>query len=413
MVERNYEIHDKEMLSIIWAMEEWRHFLEGTEHGFEVWTDHKNLEYFRSAKKLNRRQAQWSLFLARFDFVLHHKPRRSMGKLDALSRRANHGDGSDDNSDLTLLTPGFIAVQALEGLEVVGEERELLKDIHRSTKEGDHEEAVAKVVKGLMATHTWSIHSAEWTFVDGVLYFQGKIYVLDTFDLCWHIVSLCHDTRQAGHPGRWKTLELVSCNYWWLQRSQYVGRYISTCDLCLRTKAHWHPPVGELHPLLILDTPWDTISVDFIVKLLDSAGYDVVMVVVDSVTKRAHFMPTFTTVNAARMAQLFIQQVWKHHGLPRKVVSNRGPQFVAEFTQELYWMLGIKLAATTAYHPQGDGQTECVNQELKQYLRLFFNQQQDDWTDLLLLAEFQYNNHVHSSMHHPPFLLESSPPHGL
>ena len=84
-VERNYEIHDKEMLAIIRALEEWRHFLEGAEHPFEVWTDHKNLEYFRSAKKLNRRQARWSLFLARFDFALHHRPGKTMGKSDALS----------------------------------------------------------------------------------------------------------------------------------------------------------------------------------------------------------------------------------------------------------------------------------------------------------------------------------------
>ena len=89
------------------------------------------------------------------------------------------------------------------------------------------------------------------------------------------------------------------------------------------------------------------------------------------------------------------------------MVSDRGLQFVAEFTRELYWILRIKLAATTAYHPQGDGQTECVNQELEQYLRLFVNQRQDDWTDLLPLAEFQYNNHVHASTQYPPFLLES------
>ena len=94
-------------------------------------------------------------------------------------------------------------------------------------------------------------------------------------------------------------------------------------------------------------------------------------------------MPTFMTVTAAGMARLFIQHVWKHHGLPRKVVSDCGPQFVAEFTQELYRILGIKLAATTAYHPQGDRQTEHINQELEQYLCLFVNQRQDDWMDLL------------------------------
>jgi transposase InsO family protein len=262
-------------------------------------------------------------------------------------------------------------------------------------------------VKELKSTRSRSVRSAEWTLIDEVLYFRGKVYVPDSLDLRRRIVSLCHDTRLAGHAGRWKTLELVSRNYWWPQMSRYVRKYVSTCDPCLRMKAQRHQPVGELHPLPIPDTPWDTISVDFIVELPDSAGHNAIMVVVDSVTKRAHFVPTFTTVSAAGTARLFIQQVWKHHGLPRKVVSDRGPQFVAEFTQELYRMLGIKLAATTAYHPQGDGQTERVNQELEQYLRLFVNQRQDDWTDLLPLAEFQYNNHIHSSTQHPPFLLES------
>jgi len=131
------------------------------------------------------------------------------------------------------------------------------------------------------------------------------------------------------------------------------------------------------------------------------------MVIVDSITKRAHFVSTVTTISAAGAAHLFLNRVWKHHGLPRRVISDRGPQFVAEFTWELYWLLGIKLAATTAYHPQGDGQKERVNQELEQYLRLFTNQRQDDWVRLLPFAEFQYNNQVHSSTQHPPFLLDT------
>jgi ribonuclease HI len=131
--ERNYEIHDKEMLAIIRALEEWQHFLKGAPHKVEIWTDHKNLEYFMSAKKLNRRQARWSLTLARFDFVMHHRPRKSMGKSDALSRRADHGSSSDDNRDITLLTPNFFAARALEGVEVEGQERELLKLIRKET----------------------------------------------------------------------------------------------------------------------------------------------------------------------------------------------------------------------------------------------------------------------------------------
>lgn len=117
-------------------------------------------------------------------------------------------------------------------------------------------------------------------------------------------------------------LELASRNYWWPQMSQYVGKYVSTCDPCMWTKAQIHLPVGELHPLPIPETPWDTISVDFIVELPQSEGYDAVMVVVDSLTKRAHFLPTFTTLSASGTAQLFTRHVWKHHGLPWKVISD-------------------------------------------------------------------------------------------
>ncbi|GLB40104.1 putative retrotransposable element tf2 155 kda protein type 1-like [Lyophyllum shimeji] len=142
-VERNYEIHDKEMLAIIRALEEWRHFLEGARHKVEIYMDHKNLEYFLTAKKLNRRQARWSRYLANFDFVLHHRPGRSMGKPDVLSRRPDHGDGSSDNADIVLLKPEFFAVRALQGLIAAGEEDKILRDMRRGNHEGAHEDVVA------------------------------------------------------------------------------------------------------------------------------------------------------------------------------------------------------------------------------------------------------------------------------
>jgi len=143
-VERNYEIHDKEMLAIIRALEEWRHFLEGATHPVEIWTDHKNLKYFMTAKKLNRRQARWSLHLARFDFLLHHCLGRTMGKLDALLRRANHGNGASDNENIVLLRPEFLAVRALEGVELTGAEQKILSNIRKRNRNGDQEEPIAK-----------------------------------------------------------------------------------------------------------------------------------------------------------------------------------------------------------------------------------------------------------------------------
>jgi len=143
------------------------------------------------------------------------------------------------------------------------------------------------------------------------------------------------------------------------------------------------------------------------VELPLSSGHNTIMTVVDSVSKRAHFIPTHTTVTAEGAAWLFLHQVWKLHGLPKYIVSDCRPQFVACFTRELYCLLGIRLVSSTAWHPQTDGQTEHVNQELDQYLQLFVNEWQDNWYDLLSMAEFQHNNHIHSATQQPLFLLDT------
>jgi hypothetical protein len=149
------------------------------------------------------------------------------------------------------------------------------------------------------------------------------------------------------------------------------------------------------------------ISVDFIVKLPESHRYDAIMCVVNSLTKRAHFIPTHTTLNAEGTALLFFKKVWKHHGTPRVVVSEQGPQFVAAFTRELYKHLGIKLALSMAYHPQTDGQTKHVNQVIEGYLRTFTSRRQDNWDDLLPSGKFHYNNSVHLSTQQTPFMLNT------
>jgi len=159
---------------------------------------------------------------------------------------------------------------------------------------------------------------------------------------------------------------------------RYISQYVSTCDLYLQTKPWRHSPVGELQPLSIPDAQWDTLSINFVVELPESSRHDAVMTIVDSVSREVYFIPIHTTVTVEEAARLFLHHVWKLYGLLKRVVSDRGPQFVASFTKELYRLLGIRLSSSTAWHPQTDRQTEHVNQELNQFLCLFVNKRQDD-----------------------------------
>ena len=167
------------------------------------------------AKKLNHCQACWSLYLARFNFLLHHCPKHTMGKPDTLSRRADYGNGASDNENIVLLRLESLAVCALEGVQLTGKKQRILSDICKENCNGDQEESIAKVARELWGSANEVVYSSEWSNIDGLLWFREKIYVLWNPNLCRQIIALCHDTPITGHPGCWKILELVSQNYWW------------------------------------------------------------------------------------------------------------------------------------------------------------------------------------------------------
>ena len=299
--------------------------------------DHNDLEYFWTSKKLNQRQARWSLYLSWFDFTLHHHLGKTMGKMDGLSwRRLDPGSGASDNSDIILLQPELFTIQALEGLTSEGEEHDIFQDIWCSLQDGDPEEPVTWAVTELQKGNSRSVQSSEWSKLQGLPHFWGKIYVPKDMDLQRCIVSQHYDTQISGNAGRWKILELVARNYWWPQMSRYIGQYVKTCDLYLRMKTWRQPPMGELVPLPIPEHHWDTISLNFIVELPESSEYDAVMNVVDSFSKRTHLISTNTIITALRAAQFYLWHIWKHYGLLKQVVSDWGLQFVTEFTWELY-----------------------------------------------------------------------------
>ena len=401
--ERNYEIYDKELLAIIRALEEWRHHLEGAEHKITILTDHKNLEYFEKAQTLTRRQARWSLFLTRFDFEIQHRPGRMGGKPDQLSRRVDHEPTVRDNEGQILLKPEVFKIKAMKrGHKSTLNDHPILKRIRTSNLLDDsvrvalesiQNKAPRKLRKGL----------EDWNTEEGLILYKGKIYVPNDTDIRREIVRLHHDLPHAGHTGTFKTIELVSRNYWWPGMTTYIKKYVETCDRCLRKKNFNRKPPGPMQTIPTDNRPWGTVTNDFIVQLPQSKGKDAIWVVADHTLKEAHFIPIKSDIDTEETIDLYLNHVWRLHGLPDKMISDRGPQFVSKLMKGLFERLGIEGATSTAYHPQTDGQSERINQELEQYLRIFCNYRQDDWVDYVAMAEFAYNNHNHSTTKHSPF----------
>jgi len=186
-----------------------------------------------------------------------------------------------------------------------------------------------------------------------------------------------------------------------------VERYVEGCDLCQRMKNRTEEVAGKLKLSEVLEKLWTHLMVDFIMKLLVVARKDTILVVCDRLSKMMHFVATTEETSAEGLARLFRDNMWKLHGLPESVVSDRGPQFAAELTKELNRMLGIETRLSTAFHPQTDGQTERMNQELEQYLRFFVDHRQKNWPEWLASAELAVNNKVHTATKMLPIMEES------
>ena len=183
-----------------------------------------------------------------------------------------------------------------------------------------------------------------------------------------------------------------------------VGKYVERCNLCQRMKNRTEEPVGKLKLSEVLRKPWMYLTVDFITKLPVVAEKDVILVVCDQLSKMTHFVATTEGTSVEGLARLFRDNIWKLHRLPESKVSDRAPQFAAELTRELNRILGIKTKLLTTFHPQTDGQTERMNQELEQYLQFFIEHRQKDWPEWLAAAEFAVNNKVHTATKVLPFM---------
>jgi hypothetical protein len=389
--EANYEIHDKELLAIIASFHRWRPFLSGSRFPVTVYTDHKNLEYFGVSRKLNRRQVRWSLFLTDYDYQIVYRPGKEGGKPDALSRRSDFGYHQLDDQvqqqtreliPKSRLIMGLATLDTTPLLENIKKEQELDPFILKSKSSSDD----------------------RLTIADGLYMYNGRIMVPSSLRLS--VMKLCHDTLPSGHLGIRKSLSLVARTYWWPTFRKDVTNFVSSCQTCAMAKTTRSKPAGLLMPLPVPPRPWFSLSMDMVTDLpVTKDKFDSILVVVDRFSKMAHFIPCTKTLSSNGLAILFLKNVFRIHGLPNNIVSDRGSIFVSQFWSALMKHLKIRQNLSSAYHPQSDGQTERVNQTVEQYLRCFSDYQQTNWSENLPLAEYSYNSAEHSATNQSPFLI--------
>ncbi len=187
------------------------------------------------------------------------------------------------------------------------------------------------------------------------------------------VIGMHHNAQLAGHPGQYKTLELITRTYWWPGISRDVCEYMEGCQKCQATKSHRTKPAAPLHPIDVPSEPWKVVGTDMIGELPESGGYNVISMFVDHLTKRLHIIPTHTTLTSEGMARIYREHIFPIHGMLQQMIHNQGPQYQSRFIKELYRLLGIEGNFIMAYHLQANEQTEWLNQEIECFLRLFVN----------------------------------------
>ncbi|KAF1325889.1 Pol protein, partial [Globisporangium splendens] len=409
--EKNYPVHDKELLAIKYALLKFRvHLLGATP--FVVYTDHASLRTAINSPHLSQRMARWLAFFSEFNFRVEYKPGKENVLADALSRRPDYESSVDDSSDALCLerTPDLMHLSIsrvqtklkdnIQSLYPKDDEcRLLIAHFDGSSKES----LPAKLESKL----------ARFSYHDGLLWHRlsnfdyPRVYVPHDQDLKLSILHEFHDAPASGHLGREKTFLQVSNVFWWPHQYKWVANYVRSCEQCQRVK----PAVknkAPLHPLPIPQDCWKSVSMDFVFGFPeDKARNTGVVVFVDRLSKMVHVAPVRKHVTAQETACLFLEHVFRYHGLPESIVSDRDPRFTAAFWRELFRLLGTDLALSTADHPETDGQTERVNRVVEDILRSIAVDHPRDWSRWLPYAEFAINSSEHASTAVTPFYFNS------
>ncbi|KAL8113758.1 hypothetical protein AgCh_020885 [Apium graveolens] len=359
-----------ELIALSQAIRHWRPYLWGRK--FIIRTDHFSLKYLLDQRISTSPQQHWISKLLGYDFQVEYKAGRENRVADALSRR-------DDNV-------GLIAA-------ISGPQLELFKALMEEVETTQPLQSIINNIKlGKLPP--------QWSYNNGLIFYKKRAYLDSNSPLIQVVISALHN---QGHEGYQKTLFRIASDFYWSGMKKNIQDFIRCCAICQKNKSEHLQPAGLLQPLQVPLQVWADISMDFIDALPPSFGKYVLLVVVDRFSKYAHFIPMSHPYSAISVAKMFFDHIFKLHGLPETIVSDRDVIFTSSFWTELFKLSGTKLTFSSAYHPQSDGQTEVVNRTIEVYLRCFTSDQPRKWMQWISWAEYCYNTSYHSSLKTTPF----------
>ncbi|GJR17152.1 reverse transcriptase domain-containing protein [Tanacetum coccineum] len=371
--ENNYTPRDLELGAVVFALKIWRHYLYGTKS--VIYTDHKILQHIFSQKELNMRQRHWIELFSDYDCEIRYHPGKANVVADALSRKER------------------VKPKRVRAMNMILQSS--IKDrILTAQKEVVDESA------GLQKGLDEMIELRN----DGALYYLDRIWVPLKGDVRTLIMDEAYKSKYYVHPGADKMYYDLRDRYWWPGMKKDIAEYVSRCLTCLKVKAEHQRPSGLLQQPEIPIWKWEGIAMDFVTKLpRTSSGHDTIWVIMDRLTKSAHFLPMREDYKMERLARLYLNEIVSRHGVPISIISDRDSRFTSRFWQSMQEALGTRLDMSTAYHPQTDGQSERTIQTLEDMLRACVLDFGGSWDVHLPLVEFSYNNSYHSSVRCAPF----------
>ncbi|KAL0560443.1 hypothetical protein IC582_000848 [Cucumis melo] len=398
--EQNYPTHDLELAAVVFALKIWRHYLYGEK--IQIFTDHKSLKYFFTQKELNMRQRRWLELVKDYDCEILYHPGKANVVADALSRKVSHSAAlitrqAPLHRDLEraeiVVSVGAVTMQ-LAQLTVQPTLRQRIIDAQSNDPYLVEKRGLAEAGQAV----EFSLTS------DGGLLFERRLCVPSDSAIKTELLSEAHSSPFSMHPGSTKMYQDLKRVYWWRNMKREVAEFVSRCLVCQQVKAPRQKPAGLLQPLSIPEWKWENVSMDFITGLPRTLrGFRVIWVVVDRLTKSAHFVPGKSTYTASKWAQLYMSEIVRLHGVPVSIVSDRDARFTSKFWKGLQTAMGTRLDFSTAFHPQTDGQTERLNKVLEDMLRACALEFPGSWDSHLHLMEFAYNNSYQATIGMAPF----------